>query len=122
MSESVVFDSRPIGLDEPLALIAPPVSGRGGDITFTPGRGFNKNPRELVHQNDGAIVFCDAHGGQWMRLESDGKVTVRGQPVDDPEPSFVYQNFKTWLIMAISPMTLGPAPVDVGPDCVVVNG
>ena len=61
----------------------------GGDVVFTPGKGTPP----------GAIVFRLASGEEFMRIESEGSVTVQGQLVD--HNLLVYAAFRQWLHQAI---------------------
>lgn len=81
--------------------VIPDALNGGGNMTFSPGLGCNAP--------DGAVVFQDAKKNDWLRLESDGRVYVRGEPVVDPDAVFVYRTFKAWLAMAMG----GPAPIEV---------
>ena len=71
--------------------------GRGGDIIFMPGRGgVAKDGRKGV---DGSIIFRMADGSDWMRLEPDGRVTVRGRLVASDVGA--YLALVAWLANAV---------------------
>lgn len=72
----------------------------GGDVILKPGRGGipRRAASDCESPRDGSIVFQDANDQELMRLESGGKIYIRGTQVDDDDR--VYATFLEWLVMA----------------------
>lgn len=69
-----------------------PRIGRGGNITFTPGRG----------EPDGSIIFLLANGTEVLRFDHNGKTFVRGNEIAEADDdAIVYVAFRSWLRTAI---------------------
>lgn len=65
----------------------------GGDIIFQPGEGYSGSDGEVAI--DGSFVFKLPDETEFMRIDGDGSVTVRGQAVATNKQ--VYQAFCRWL-------------------------
>lgn len=75
----------------------------GGDIIFQTGRGLSPSG-SLPPLPDGSFRFNLADGTEVLRIDGDGKISVRGNVVDDDES--VYQGFRAWLMHARTSMVL----------------
>lgn len=73
--------------------------GRGGDVSFLPGRGGK--PEGMPRGMNGDIVFKDAEGVDWIRLRDVG-FFVRGVKLeqDASEARAVFDEMRHWLASA----------------------
>ena len=78
-------------------------NGKGGDIIFQPGRGgrYPGEPPGL----DGAILFQDAEGVEFLRLETDGRAFVRGELIATNED--VFKVFAGWVVGSLAMVGAG---------------
>jgi hypothetical protein len=68
------------------------MSGKGGDISFCPGKGAFSPVEPPTH---GSLILLLPDGTEFMKVAPDGSVTVRGNLVaTDYE---VYLAFRSWL-------------------------
>lgn len=70
----------------------------GGNVVFVPGKGYNE-PNGVVWPN-GSFVFMDPTNleREFMRIDPDGKVTVRGEQV--ATNLAIWEGFREWVISA----------------------
>lgn len=62
---------------------------------------------------DGQLLFVGPEGVEYLRFFPDGRVTIRGQQVDDNH--LVYQAFRGWMeSMGMLPATARPSPEPSG--------
>ena len=78
-------------------------NGDGGNIIFRPGRGARGSgePPGL----DGAILFQDAEGVEFLRLETDGRAFVQGELIATNED--VFKVFASWVVGAFATVGAG---------------
>lgn len=85
---------------------------KGGDIRFYPGKG-SPPVDDLPEGPRGDIVFCDAGGGEFLKLAGDGQVYVRGEKVVNNLA--VYAGFRAWLrFVGVNVSVLNPREVTDG--------
>jgi hypothetical protein len=89
----------------------------GGNIVFQTGEGLTENG---VKWPDGDFIFKFGVNEEFMRLHSDGRVTIQGVLVEDAVPDglkakVIYSAFKKWLETAMPDPRIGGLLTDGAP-------